>query len=208
VSDLSPAHPGRLSRRGFLGATGAVVTAATALGAGPAAAAGRPSLADERAVILGIAAAGVVFPVLLPRHDEPGPAGVRPILAQVRRPGAAAPGVELYRGRPVTMNALVAAEQTLAAVRVEHARKGADALIARGLQRTGRAALIAGVADLSATGTAVGRDLLAAVTLAVATVFPGTETGYEVAAREWLTLLGTMHRRGTLRGALAEQGIA
>lgn len=52
----------RISRRTFLGAAGTAAATAV-LGASPAAAATAPSLAEERAVIIQVAEAAMVFPV-------------------------------------------------------------------------------------------------------------------------------------------------
>ena len=211
VDDSSSTEAAGLSRRGFLGATSAVAAATTILGAGPAEAAPRVSLDQERTVILRIAEAGVTFPFRLPRYDEPGPPKARRSIAELRKAQRRFPGrgVALGEGRPATMSRLLAAERRLPADHVARARAGADALVTRGVLNTGQAALIESVGDIWATGAQPARDdLLAAVTLAVATVFPGSAAQFETSARQWVSLVGLMHQRGTLADALAHSGIA
>jgi hypothetical protein len=161
-------------------------------------------------MVLRIARAGVVFPVVLPEYGQSVPAHERRAVAglwaaQRRFRG---PGVRITEHRPATMGRLVAAERHLPADQVESARSGADLLIIGGLSDSGTAALVAGVGDLAATAAGRDRDdLLAAATLAVATVFTATPAQCETSAGQWLNLLAIMHHRGTLAGALRQRGI-
>jgi hypothetical protein len=187
-----------VSRRGFLEATAVTGSAAvvTALaGAAPAEAGTRTSLAAERAMIIQVAQAGSLFPIKLP---QPG-----------RLPAL---GLTLSDYRPASMAGLLAAEPKLPPGRLRAARAGADALIAADLLSAGHEALLVGLgrqAGAGRTGGVRGKDeLLAAVTLAIATVFPSFEPTSDRAARAWTSMLARRYRWGTLRSALRESGIA
>jgi hypothetical protein len=198
-----------VSRRGFLGATAVTGSAAivTALaGAAPAEAGARASLAAERAMIIQVAQAGSLFPIKLP---QPG-----------RLPAL---GLTLSDYRPASMAGLLAAERKMPPGRLRVARAGADALIAADLLSAGHEALLVGIGQQAAAGqtltrrTAAGRtttgdvrgkgELLAAVTLAVATVLPSFEPTSDRAAKAWTSALAWKYRAGTLRSALRERGI-
>jgi hypothetical protein len=189
-----------VSRRGFLGATAVTGSAAvvTALaGAAPAEAGTRTSLAAERAMIIQVAQAGSVFPIKLP---QPG-----------RLPAL---GLTLSDYRPASMAGLLAAERKMPPQGLRAAQAGADALIAAGLLSAGHEALLVGIGRQAAgaalaSGAVRGKgELLAAVTLAIATVFPSFEPTSDRAAKAWTFALAWKHRCGTLRSALRESGIA
>jgi hypothetical protein len=210
-----------VSRRGFLGATAVTGSAAvvTALaGAAPAEASARTSLAAERAMIIQVAQAGSLFPIKLPQPD--------------RLPAL---GLTLSDYRPASMAGLLAAERRMPPQDLRAARAGADALIAAGLLSAGHEALLDGIGRQAAAGqpltgrtatgqTAAGRraasaalangavqgqgELLAAVALAIATVFPSFEPTSGRAAQAWTSMLARKYRWGTLQSALRERGIA
>jgi hypothetical protein len=188
-------EPAGVSRRGFLGATAVTGSAAivTALaGAAPAEAGARTSLAAERAMIIQVAQAGSLFPIKLP---QPG-----------RLPAL---GLTLSDYRPASMAGLLAAERKMPPGRLRAARAGAGALIAAGLLSAGHEALLVGIGRQAAAGDVRGTgELLAAVTLALATVFPSFEPTSDRAAKAWTSALAWKYRWGTLRSALRERGIA
>lgn len=204
------AGSGGLSRRGFLGATGAVgsaVAATTVLAAGPASAAPAATLAQERAMLLRIAALGAVFPLRVPLRGESGPSAARHSLAALRAVQRRHPGkvVALGDRHTATMSTLVSAERRLTAPRLAEARAAADALIARGHLTTGQPALVTAIAERAGTTDRAG--LLAAIALAVAAAYPGSASMYTATATQWLDLVAALHHRGTLQGATRHQGL-
>jgi hypothetical protein len=195
-----------LVRRDFIGASGVVgglAVAALAVGKPPAAA-----LLKERAMILQLARAGVTFPVALPAYNEPGPPSVRAIIARLRTAEHGMPpgGIALALHRPPTMAGLRSAERRMPTGDLARARAGADLLIAAGLRDVSQAALLEGVGRHAAQASGQYRQLLATVTLAIATVFPGFNPTTSRPASQWLSVLANMYRAGTLRPALNRRG--
>lgn len=202
----------RFSRRGFLGATGAVGSAAAAatVWSAPAEAAPAASEAQRRTMILQLAAVGVIFPLRLPGAGSTGPAKAQKSVSRLRAAQRRFRGrsVPLTEHRPATTASLQAAERAMSADRLALARTGADTLIARNLLDAGQADLLQGAGKLAAGGSSRDRAALtAAVELAVGTVFPGSGKRATTAAGEWVGLLATMYRRGDLPGALRQRGI-
>jgi hypothetical protein len=177
-----------LSRRGFLGAAATAGSAATViaiLGTSPAGAAvnAGPSLSAERAMILQVARVGSVFPIKLPA----------PVLLNRL-------GLTLSEYQPPTMARLRSAEGRLSTGRLAAARTGADGLIAAGLLHTDQVGLLAGIGREMTAGSQSVRDgLLAAVTLAIATVLPSVYTASDKAARTWTGIVASNYQHGALR---------
>lgn len=201
-----------LSRRGFIGRSGAVggIAAAAIVAGGPRAIAVSSRLQLERTVILQLARAGVTFPLALPAYNEPGPPGIRALIARIRAARRRLPpgGIALAEHHPATMSQLVSAERRMPAGDLARARAGADLLIAAGLPSASLAAMLEEVGRQAAGASQrQRRELVAAVTLAIATVFPGFDPASTTPASQWLSVLAIMYRAGTLRPALARRGI-
>lgn len=208
-----PATPS-LSRRGFIGVSGAAGgLAAAAIVAGgqtATAAAAAPLLPAQRLMIAQLARVGVTFPLALPAYNEPGPSRSRAIVARLRaaQHGMPAGGIALAGHHPATVAALRSAELRMRPGDLERAGAGVDLLIADGLLGSRPAALLEGVGRRAALASGnQHRQLLAAVTLAIATVFPGFDPTTTTPAAQWLSMLAIMHQAGTLRPALRRRGI-
>jgi hypothetical protein len=208
--------PGALSRRGFLGATGAAGSAAavtSVLGTAPASASAGQALSQEREMVLLVARAGAVFPFRLPMPGQVAGGKASATLkrmraAQASRPLALGPALPLLEYVPATTARLTAAERRMPADRLSLAWTGAGALISAGLLRARPPALLEGIGhDAALASPHQTAALQAVVTLAIATVFPGFDPTSEHAARRWVGLLRFMYQRGTLRPALARRGI-
>jgi hypothetical protein len=201
-----------MSRRGFIGASGALggLGAAAIVAGGPTAgAAATAPPAMERAMLLKLARAGVTFPLALPAYNEPGPPKARALIARLRSAQRGLPpgGIVLAGHHPATMARLVSAERRMPLGDLTRARAGADLLIAAGLLGAGQAALLYGTGRLAAGPPRYYSQLVAAVTLAIATVFPGFDPAASTPASQWLRTLAIMYRARTLRPALRRRGI-
>lgn len=198
-----------MNRRGFLSggsaaAVGAVIGAHSATTPGPA----PVPVSAQRTMIIQLARAGLVFPLLLP---APGSTGGWRALSHLRaaqdrlEPGllqlgaAARPGVGRLR----------AAERGMPDAELAGACEGASLLVRADLLGAGHAALLTGAGRLMATARPADRAALhSATTLAVRMAFPGAaHHRARLAASRWLGLLSAMHAQGTLRPAIRERGL-
>lgn len=160
---------------------------------------------------LQVASAAVRFPLALPASGQRSSAKGRAAIARLRDAQRQMPrgAPRLAEARSPALARLRAAEHDLPSSRVEVARAGADLLIAAGLLGAGEAAVLAGIGRrVNAVSGYEEEALHAAVTLAASTVLsqPARRVAERV-AREWLSLLGIMDRRGTLRRAIKVRGI-
>jgi hypothetical protein len=185
---------------GVTGAVGSAAALAAVTGVRPVMAGTDPAVPQERAMILTVARAGTVFPLRL--------AAISGDLGSRRDRGlpadAEVAGLPLREYQPPTMARLRVAEKMLPARQLRLARSGAAALVSAGLLGASQARLLEGIARRAGRNTA---DLQEMAALAVATVFRVSRSAAEPAAAQWLTLLGTMHKDGTLPTALRQGGI-
>ncbi len=175
--------PGRVSdmtRRGFLGVTGAAGSAALVAPSVPA----RPLSQQQRAMILRVASAVAVFPIAFPGFGEAGPATAR-----------------------VTTPRLLAAARRLSSRQLALARAGADDLIARGLPDQDQARLLAAIGAQAGATPGTSSRLTAVSALAIATVSRRFNPSSDSFALVWTGVLRRMHERGVLGRAVARRGI-
>ena len=181
---------GGLSRRGFLGVTGAAGSAAiaAAVSSGPAGTpAAQAAPAQHEAMVLRLAAAGSVFPLRLPGYDQAGSQQTRAFWRRLRLAQRRGRGGDLRFGdlHPPSLAVLRSAERRMDTRQRGLARAGVMALVSKGLLGTGRTGVLEGVGQAASKASPAELDeLVAAVTLAIATVFPSFDGSSDLPARQ------------------------
>jgi hypothetical protein len=200
-----------LSRRGFLSAAGAVGSAAAVgvvAGTGTARAATETPLAQERAMILQVASAGLLFPFRYPVSGQAGSLKTTMVRRQPGQRGAPSYALAFGQNQAPTMARLIAAERRMPAGRLSLARAGARSLVQARLFGVSQATLLEGIGRRAAIRPGGGDDaLVAAVALAIGTVFPHFRPAQDTPADLWVGALRIMHQRGALGPILRERGI-